>query len=114
MTAIRSHNRTNFGSQLLSELRDQQQTQTAKLGGENPTQKTEGVSFLDHLESGIKGVNANQKMADKAATDLATGKSQNIHETMLASSQAEITFNLMVQVRNKALQAYQEVMRMPV
>ena len=50
----------------------------------------------------------------KASTDLATGKKQNIHETMLAAAQAELNFNLMVQVRNKALEAYQEVMRMPV
>ncbi|RZA14668.1 MAG: flagellar hook-basal body complex protein FliE, partial [Proteobacteria bacterium] len=51
---------------------------------------------------------------DKKATDLANGKDTNIHETMLASSQAELSFNMMVQVRNKALSAYQEIMRMPI
>ncbi|NRA62923.1 MAG: flagellar hook-basal body complex protein FliE [Pseudobacteriovorax sp.] len=78
------------------------------------SKKPSGPSFMDHVENSIKAVNDHQKLADKAATDLATGKKQNIHETMLTASQAEITFNLMVQMRNKALEAYQEVMRMPV
>jgi flagellar hook-basal body complex protein FliE len=47
-------------------------------------------------------------------TELASGKTGNIHETMLAATQAELSFNLMVQVRNKALEAYNEIMRMPV
>jgi flagellar hook-basal body complex protein FliE len=46
--------------------------------------------------------------------DLAAGKSTNIHETMLAVSKAELGFNMLVQLRNKALEAYQEVMRMQV
>ena len=71
-------------------------------------------SFFDHLSQGVKEVNSSQVQADKMATDLATGKTENLHETMLATSQAELTFNLMVQLRNKALEAYTEVMRMPV
>ena len=55
-----------------------------------------------------------QKKADSMSMDVASGKSENLHETMLATTQAEITFNLMVQLRNRALEAYQEVMRMPV
>ena len=72
------------------------------------------TSFIDHLQNGIDQVNASQKHSDQKANDLVTGKEQNIHETMLAATQAELNFNLMVQVRNKALEAYQEVMRMPV
>lgn len=71
-------------------------------------------SFIDHLSEGIKNVNHMQAASDKMATNLATGKTENIHETMLALSQAEISFKLMVQVRNKALDAYQEIMRMQV
>ena len=71
-------------------------------------------SFFEHLSQGIKEVNGKQVEADKMSTDLATGKTENLHETMLATSQAELTFNLMVQLRNKALEAYTEVMRMPV
>ena len=52
--------------------------------------------------------------ADKAGMDLASGKQENIHEIMLKASHAELSFNFMVQIRNKVLEAYQEVMRMPV
>ena len=101
-----------LGQQLLNELQKQpigknlQQNQT----DENKSKE----SFLDHLKEGIIDVNKSQKQADQKASDLASGKSDNIHETMLAASQAELGFNLMVQIRNKALEAYQEVMRMPV
>ena len=71
-------------------------------------------SFLNMLQQSISEVGNYQVTADKAAADLATGKSENIHQTMLALSQAELSFNMMVQVRNKALEAYQEVMRMQV
>jgi flagellar hook-basal body complex protein FliE len=69
---------------------------------------------MDHLKSGIAEVNDMQKKADNMAMSVAAGKSENLHETMIAASQAEITFNLMVQLRNRALEAYQEVMRMQV
>ena len=71
-------------------------------------------SFFEHLSESIKDVNALQNKSNELASDLATGKKQNIQETMLALTEAELSFNLMVQVRNKALEAYNEVMRMPV
>jgi len=73
-----------------------------------------GSSFMEHLKSGLSEVNEMQKKADTMAMELSSGKSENLHETMLATTQAEITFNLMVQLRNRALEAYQEVMRMQV
>jgi flagellar hook-basal body complex protein FliE len=74
----------------------------------------QGQSFLEHLKQGVEEVNGMQNTADKMSMELATGKTGNIHETMLAATQAELSFNLMVQIRNKALEAYSEVMRMPV
>jgi flagellar hook-basal body complex protein FliE len=71
-------------------------------------------SFLDMLTKGIKDVNSSVKDSDKAATDIASGKSSNIHETMLAVTKAELGFNMLVQLRNKAIEAYQDVMRMQV
>ncbi len=82
---------------------------------DNPSQSTKDAkSFMDHLVGSLKEVNSLQNNADALAQDVATGKSENLHETMLAISQAELSFNLMVQVRNKALEAYQDIMRMPV
>ena len=71
-------------------------------------------NFMNHLIESIHNVNNLQATSDKMATALSTGKTQNIHETMLAVTHAELSFNLMVQVRNKALDAYQEIMRMQV
>lgn len=97
---------------MLAQLRDlQSQAKPANL---NMQKQSGGASFMDHLQNGIKEVDAMQKQSDKMATDLASGKEQNLHETMLAATQAELGFNLMVQVRNRVLEAYQEVMRMPV
>ena len=70
--------------------------------------------FLDMLKDGIKEVNSAVKGSEKASMDLVSGKSSNIHETMLAVSKAEIGFNMLVQMRNKAIEAYQDVMRMQV
>ncbi|MFK7872954.1 MAG: flagellar hook-basal body complex protein FliE [Oligoflexales bacterium] len=72
------------------------------------------ASFSETLKEAVNSVDESQKNADQMASHIASGKTENIHETMLALSQAELSFNLMVQVRNRALEAYQEVMRMPV
>lgn len=85
---------------------------------QNPTKprdsNSSGNNFLDYLYSATREVNKTQVDADKKAVELSTGRNGNIHETMLAATQAELTFNLLVQIRNKALEAYNEVMRMPV
>lgn len=86
----------------------------AKVQKEIVTGEKEKASFYDHLSDGLKSVNAAQVDADKMSTAVATGKSTNIQEAMMSMAQAQLSFNLMVQVRNKALEAYQEVMRMPV
>ena len=101
-----------FGDRMLGSIADiKSQKKSSHL---SKSQSKEGPSFLDYLEQGIKDTNAMQKMAETKAKDLATGKKVNLHETMLSSSYAELSFKLMVQMRNKALEAYQEVMRMPV
>ncbi len=97
---------------MLAQLRDMQ-TQ-AKPNNTSNGKTSGGLSFIDHLQNGVKEVDAMQKQSDTMATNLASGKDQNLHETMLAATQAELGFNLMVQIRNRVLEAYQEVMRMPV
>jgi flagellar hook-basal body complex protein FliE len=101
-----------FNDSMMGQLRDMKNS--AKMELPSAGQNEGKSSFMDHLKKAIEEVNTDQVTADKKATDLANGKDTNIHETMLASSEAELSFNMMVQVRNKALQAYQEIMRMPV
>lgn len=78
------------------------------------TKKTDDSGFSELLKQSFLEVNKTMKASEQSATDLATGKTSNIHETMLAAAKAELGFNMLVQLRNKAIEAYQEVMRMQV
>lgn len=103
--------KTNFSSPGLSQLQELKKKTPSLDGGKA---EGSGESFFDHLKDKISEVNTEQHAADKMSADIASGRSDNIHEAMLAMSSAELNFDFMVQVRNKALEAYQEVMRMPV
>ncbi|RDB36544.1 flagellar hook-basal body complex protein FliE [Spirobacillus cienkowskii] len=83
-------------------------------GGTPPINPMEKTEFQDLVEKGVKEVNIGAREAEKASMDLASGRSSNIHETMLAVTKAELGFNMLVQMRNKVIEAYQEVMRMQV
>ena len=67
--------------------------------------------FFSELVSKVNNV---QVQADKAVQGLASGENKNLHEVMIQVEKASISFQFMSQVRNKALEAYQEVMRMQV
>lgn len=73
-----------------------------------------GKSFSDTLNEALKNVNELQKSSDKGIQDLATGKTDNIPEVMIAAEKADLALKLMVQVRNKIIDAYHEVMKMQV
>ena len=70
--------------------------------------------FGEFLKDSIKKVNSLQLDADDAIKKFASGETKNIHETMLAMQKADISFRLMMQIRNKLVEAYQEVMRIQV
>jgi flagellar hook-basal body complex protein FliE len=73
-----------------------------------------GESFSSVLKSSLAEVNQLQQKADQAITALATGEKASLHDTMIAMEQADVSFRLMMQVRNKIVDAYQEIMRMQV
>lgn len=72
------------------------------------------ASFGEILEKRIAQIDEYQKTADKAVTDFTTGKGKNLHEAVLALEMADTSLRLAVTVRNKALEAYNEIMKMPV
>ena len=71
-------------------------------------------SFGEVLKDSLKQVNSLQQEADASIQSLATGGAASLHDTMLAIQKAELSFKLMMQVRNKIVEAYQEVIRMQV
>lgn len=78
-----------------------------------PQSQTE-TTFGDMLTQAISETNEAQLNADQAATDLSTGRSDNLHEVMLAMEEADISMRMLVQMRNKVVDAYQEIIRMQV
>tara|TARA_B100000686_G_scaffold349174_1_gene441920 strand:+ start:700 stop:1008 length:309 start_codon:yes stop_codon:yes gene_type:complete len=73
-----------------------------------------GKTFSETLEESLNQVNVLQNDADSAIEDLSTGKSHSIHETMISVNKADIAFRMTMQVRNKIVEAYQEVLRLQV
>ena len=71
-------------------------------------------NFSDLLRESIQSVSDVQTQADQAIIDLTTGKKQDLHQTMVAIEKADVTFQLMMQVRNKIVSAYEEVSRMQI
>ena len=70
--------------------------------------------FGSTLNRALNDVNELLGTADKKANEIAVGKSENLHDAMVNFEKAETAFKLLVQVRNRALDAYHEVMRMQV
>lgn len=82
--------------------------------GASVTNPAGNVDFADTLKQAIDKVNTLQKASDKGMQDLATGKTDNVAEVMIAAEKADIALRVMVQVRNKVIDAYNEIMRMQV
>ncbi len=76
--------------------------------------KPAAAGFADALKSAVEDVNRSQVEADKAVEKLQTGESKNLHEVMISMEKADISLRLAVQMRNKVLEAYQEIMRMQI
>ena len=86
-------------------------------GSSLPTQQTGSpgtASFGQMLKGSLERVSELQKEADASVADLASGKQTDIHQTMIAVEKADISFELLMQIRNKLIAAYEKIMRMPV
>ncbi len=85
--------------------------------GQGAGQKTPGVpkeEFGQVLKTAIADIDKLQKNADQAIVKLETDNSGSLHDAMIALEKADISFRAMMQVRNKIIEAYQEIMRMQV
>jgi len=71
-------------------------------------------NFATLMQQYVQQANHETKVANEAGVDLAMGKSNNVSETLLAMQKADLSFQLMLGVRNKLVDAYREVMRMQV
>lgn len=70
-----------------------------------------GASFADQLQNALQDVNEMQETSDKAMSDIATGQVKDLHQAALSIDKAEMSMKMMLEVRNKALNAYKELSR---
>jgi flagellar hook-basal body complex protein FliE len=69
-------------------------------------------SFSETLKTFMKDVNGLQSKADESIQRMAAGEITDVHQVMTSVEEAGVAFNMMMEIRNKVLDAYQEVMRM--
>lgn len=70
------------------------------------------ADFAEALRDGVEQVAETEQVADDTAVELATGGDAEVHDLMAATTQAELSADLLVQVRNRAVETYQEIMRL--
>ena len=89
---------------------------TSSTGASGASGATSGVgsAFGDLLVDGLDRLEAVQDKSDKLAVQAATGDLDDIHDYTLAATEASVTAQLTVAVRNRALEAFNEIMRMPI
>ncbi len=73
-----------------------------------------GDGFTRVLDQLLTRAGEADKQASQAVEDLAAGRADDLHTVALAAAQADIRFRMVLEVRNRLLEAYQEVMRMQV
>lgn len=79
----------------------------------NGSPKGEGISFSEFLNNAVSDVNKLQLESEQLNDAFAMGMNDNLHQVMIAAEKADIALQFTVQIRNKILEAYQEIMRMP-
>ena len=74
----------------------------------------EGLPFKDLLKGFVSETDKQQQIADSGVKQLVTGEAESIHEVVLTTSRADLAFRLMMEIRNRLIASYQEVMRMQI
>ncbi|MBX2989632.1 MAG: flagellar hook-basal body complex protein FliE [Bacteroidetes bacterium] len=80
----------------------------------NKLLKETNTSFSDTLNQAVRDVNSLQGEAGKAVQRMVSGEETDIHNVMIAVEKAKTSFELLMEVRNKTIEAYREIMRMQV
>ncbi len=83
-------------------------------GGAKPEPSTGSGGFAALLEQSVNKTNAIQQEASQAIEGAVLGRETDLHRVMIAQEEASITFELLMEVRNKLLEGYQQIMQMQV
>lgn len=78
------------------------------------TQPVSGSSFADMLSSKLESLDEGQKTANQVSQDIATNRVDDVAQALLQVEKANVSLQFATQVRNKAIEAYQEILRMQI
>ena len=84
------------------------------LADSNNPAKASQVDFGEVLSEAISDVDALQKESETLNAQLAIGEIDNLHDVVIAAEKAELALNLTLEVRNRLVEAYQEIMQMQI
>ena len=106
----------SFGAAGFTPLAPPQAAPTTGNGPAGPSGPSgvSGAGFGDLVLDGLDRLDGVQKSADHLAVQAATGDLQNLHDYTIAATQAQVSTQVTVALRNKAVEAFTEIMRMPV
>ncbi|GED00534.1 flagellar hook-basal body complex protein FliE [Bacillus atrophaeus] len=96
------------------QVQNTQSTQpvTSQINNNQKTDSSNQTSFSELLKNSISSLNESQVQSDNFTNALAAGKDVNLDEVMIAAQKASISLTAATEFRNKAVEAYQEIMRM--
>lgn len=95
-------------------IQNNMQSLTGAAFSDRRSSKTQATPFGEILTDSINRVNTLQVLADEKIKELAAGRQTDIHQTMIAVEKAAVSFELLMQIRNKLISAYDQIMRMQV
>lgn len=76
--------------------------------------KAKGAQFASMLADLVQDANGTQVKADQVFEQFVTGETENVHDVVLSVAKADVSFRLLLEIRNHLMEAYQEIMRMQV
>lgn len=85
-------------------------TQNNRIGQVNATSKA-SMPFSEVVQKAVNGVNDMQLQADQKSADLISGRTDDVHDVSIAMQRSKLSFELMMEIRNKLLDTYKEVSR---
>lgn len=75
------------------------------------TKNANAKDFMDSMKEAFDEVNKEQKVSEQALADVASGQIKDLHQAAIAIGKAEMSMKTMLEIRNKAINAYKEILR---
>ncbi|PID28885.1 MAG: flagellar hook-basal body complex protein FliE [Candidatus Cloacimonadota bacterium] len=96
---------------LANQIKDIRENKLTDLKSQTDAVDSNKESFKDMLKGFVGDVNKMQKKADDSVNKLATGEITDVHDVMIKVEEANLSFSLMMEIRNKIVEGYKEVLR---